>query len=87
MKKSENKGLNFIFVIAFVVLTFLVWVPVYGSYGESGRIMGLPDWVFYALLSGVILFVLEWIYLFNSNMTADDNDVADILNKLNDLGN
>lgn len=85
MKRKDNKALSLMFVMAFAVLTFLLWVPVYGSYGVTGRIMGLPDWAFYALIFAVVLFVLEWIYLFNSNLVIDDDGVVKLLEEFQEM--
>jgi len=80
--KKPNTWLNLLFLVSFAVLTFCVWLPIYGQYGETLRIFGLPSWVIFALAAGGVLFVMEWIYLFNTNLAVNDEDVEEIIEKL-----
>ena len=54
----------------------------YGSYGPADRILGVPSWAVLAAVFGLVLFVLEWIYLFVSGMTTTDEDLPDIVSDL-----
>jgi hypothetical protein len=83
----DNKAVLWhrIFFVLFCILTLLCWCPFgYGGYGPVTRIAGMPDWTAYALILGVVLFVLEWIYLFQSGLTINDGDLADIFAELHE---
>jgi len=83
MKKRSSAWKRRVFIIAFLVLTFLCWCPLlYGSYGPADRILGVPSWAVLAAFFGLVLFVLEWIYLFVSGMTTTDEDLPDIVSDL-----
>ena len=83
MKKKSSAWTRRIFIIAFLVLTFLCWCPLlYGSYGPADRVLGVPLWAVLAAVFGIVLFVLEWIYLFVSGMTMTDEDLPDIISEL-----
>lgn len=83
MTEKTNNSQQTIFLVLFWILTILTWVPIgYGAYGPVDRILGMPSWAAYALLIGAILFVVEWIYLFNTNLTLTDAKLADILAEL-----
>ncbi|MCD4720872.1 MAG: DUF997 family protein [Desulfobacula sp.] len=83
MTSNVNKKKNTLFLIAFFVLTVLCWCPVgYGSYGEVGLIMGMPSWAFIMLLVGAVLFVIEWIYLFRTDLALYDDDLEEIMDAL-----
>jgi len=83
MKKKSSAWTKRIFIIAFLVLTFFCWCPLlYGSYGPADRILGVPFWAVLAAVFGLVLFVLEWIYLFVSGMTMTDEDLPDIVSEL-----
>jgi len=85
MKEAGSSWQNTAFLAAFIVLTLLVWCPLgYGPYGETGRIFAMPSWAFIALVLGVVLFVLEWIYLFHTNLSINDDDLQRIVAKLNE---
>jgi hypothetical protein len=74
---------NTIFLILFFVLTLFFWCPIgYGSYGEVGLIMGMPSWAFIMLLIGAVLFVIEWIYLFGTDLALYDEDLEEIMDAL-----
>jgi uncharacterized membrane protein YhdT len=89
MASNASKRKNAVFLFVFLVLTVLCWCPVgYGSYGEVGSIMGMPSWAFIMLLIGTVLFVIEWGYLFFSDLVLYDEDLEGImeaLSKTNDL--
>ncbi len=71
------------FVLAFLVLTLLCWCPLgYGSYGQVGRYFGIPSWAVLALAAALVLFVLEWIYLFHSQLAINDEELPDIIAQL-----
>lgn len=80
---NENKSKETVFMVLFVVFTVLCWCPVgYGSYGPVGRIMGIPSWAFILLLVGAILFVIEWVYLFVTDLALNDDDLEEIISAL-----
>jgi hypothetical protein len=83
MASNESKKKNTSFLILFFVLTVLCWCPIgYGSYGEVGLIMGMPSWAFIMLLIGAVLFVIEWIYLFGTDLALYDEDLEEIMDAL-----
>jgi membrane protein implicated in regulation of membrane protease activity len=80
MASNVNKKKNTIFLILFLVLTVFCWCPIgYGSYGEVGLIMGMPSWAFFMLLIGAVLFVIEWVYLFRTDLALYDEDLEGIM--------
>ncbi len=84
MQKNSNQGLKNVFMVLFLVLTFLCWCPLgYGSYGEVGQIMGMPSWAAIMLLIGAVLFVVEWVYLFRTDFALYDHELDEIINALN----
>jgi uncharacterized membrane protein len=83
MASIVNKKKNTLFLIVFLVLTVFCWCPIgYGSYGEVGLIMGMPSWAFIMLLIGAVLFVIEWVYLFWTDLALYDDDLDEILDAL-----
>jgi len=54
----------------------------YGSYGHVPRLLGIPYWAVLALVLGAVLFVLEWIYLFRTQMAMNDEELSDIISQL-----
>lgn len=87
MKQRSGPWLNRAFVSAFLVLTFFCWCPVgYGSYGKVGRVLGIPSWAAIALALSVVLFVLEWIYLFLTGMAITDEELQGIMSELEKAG-
>ncbi|MHC4168503.1 MAG: DUF997 domain-containing protein [Planctomycetota bacterium] len=83
MKKKRSARTRLIFIVAFLALTFLCWCPLlYGPYGPADRILGVPLWTVLAALFGVILFVLEWIYLFVTGMAMTDEELPEIVSEL-----
>lgn len=83
MNGERGKGISVVFFIVFCVLTILCWCPIgYGSYGEVGRLLGMPQWATLALLFSVILFVLEWIYLFWSDLAINDEDLPKMVSEI-----
>jgi hypothetical protein len=80
MVSNRNKTKNTFFIILFLGLTLLCWCPIgYGSYGEVDLIMGMPSWAFILLLIGAVLFVIEWIYLFGTDLALYDEDLEEIM--------
>lgn len=76
MKKKSTR----IYMAVFTVLTVMTWSPLgYGSYGTASRIFGMPEWAVTALLAGVVLFALEWFFLFFSGRALDDKDVDELI--------
>ncbi|MEX1301018.1 MAG: DUF997 domain-containing protein [Desulfotignum sp.] len=83
MSAKANKKKNLGFLTVFVVLTVFCWSPIgYGRYGEVGQIMGMPFWAFVLLLIGALLFVIEWVYLFKTDLALYDRDVEGIVDVL-----
>ncbi len=83
MKQKKSVWLNHFFVFAFLVLTFFCWCPLlYGSYGPSKRILGIPSWAVLAFVFGAVLFVLEWIYLFLTHRAMSDEELPDMVSEL-----
>ena len=83
MKKKRNPRTRRIFIIAFFALTFLCWCPwLYGPYGPTRRILGVPMWTVLAAVFGVVLFILEWIYLFRAGMALTDEELPEIVSEL-----
>ena len=77
---------NRAFVFAFLVLTLLCWCPLgYGSYGPVPRLLGVPYWAVVALAVGAVLFVVEWVYLFHTRMSMNDEELPDIMSQLKAL--
>ncbi|SDU47835.1 DUF997 family protein [Desulfobacula phenolica] len=68
------------FIVTFFVLTMLCWCPIgYGSYGEVALIMGMPSWAFILLVIGAVLFIVEWVYLFRTDLALYDEDLEGIM--------
>lgn len=83
MSSNVNKKKNALFLSLFLILTVLCWCPIgYGSYGEVGLIMGMPSWAFIMLVIGAVLFIIEWIYLFWTDLALYDEDLEDIIDAL-----
>jgi hypothetical protein len=83
MEHKKRLLWNRLFIAAFLVLTLFCWCPLgYGSYGDVNRILGVPAWVVWAFVIGIGLFVLEWVYLFQSRLTLTDKDLSDIVPEL-----
>ena len=83
MKQISGTWQNRAFVFAFLVLTLLCWCPLgYGSYGPVPRFLGVPFWAVLALGLGAVLFVLEWVYLFHTQLAMNDEELPDIISQL-----
>ena len=83
MKQISGTWQNRAFVFAFLVLTLLCWCPLgYGSYGPVSRFLSIPSWAVMALAFGAVLFVLEWIYLFHTQLAMNDEELPDIISQL-----
>lgn len=71
------------FGVVFSVLTILCWCPIgYGAYGVVSRIWGMPNWAVTALSIGVVMFVLEAIYLFATDLTLDDEQLPSVIKSI-----
>lgn len=71
------------FLLAFSVLTLLCWCPLgYGAYGPVEHLMGIPSWAVIALLCAAVLFALEWIYLFGTGLSMNDEDLPGMISQL-----
>ena len=83
MKQKRSVWPNRLFVFAFLVLTFFCWCPLlYGSYGPTKRILGIPSWAVLAFVFGAVLFALEWVYLFLSRRAMNDEELPEIVSEL-----
>lgn len=83
MKQQSGTWPNRAFVLAFLVLTLFCWCPLgYGSYGPVSRLLGVPYWAVAALVVGMVLFVLEWVYLFYSQLAMNDEELPEIISQL-----
>ena len=83
MEQKRSAWPNRLFMIAFLVLTFFCWCPLfYGAYGPTKRILGIPSWAVWAFIFGAVLFVLEWIYLFLTRHALSDEELPDIVSEL-----
>ncbi len=83
MREKRSAWPNRFFIIAFLVLTFFCWCPLfYGSYGPADRIMGIPAWAVLAFIFGAVLFILEWIYLFLTGNALSDKELPEIVSDL-----
>jgi len=72
-----------LFLVVFAVFTLLCWCPVgYGSYGVPTLVWGMPGWALTALLIGAIMFMLELVYLFGTNLTLNDDQLPDIVQSI-----
>jgi uncharacterized membrane protein YhdT len=79
MKKKKTR----MYLAVFTLLTLMTWSPLgYGSHGPTERIFGMPDWAVIALLAAVVLFVLEWYFLFFSGLAIDDKEIDETLASL-----
>jgi len=88
MTSNPNKKKNRVFLILFFVLTVLCWCPIgYGSYGQVGLIMGMPSWAFTMLIIGAVLFLIEWVYLFQTDLALYDEDLEEIIEALEKTAN
>ncbi len=86
MKQKKSVWSKRFFVLAFLVLTFFCWCPLfYGSYGPTKRILGIPSWAVLAFVFGVVLFVLEWIYLFGTRRAMSDEELGDVISELSSV--
>jgi len=86
MASNGNKSKNTLFLIVFLVLTVFCWCPIgYGSYGEVSLIMGMPSWAVIMLGIGAVLFVIEWIYLFWTDLALYDEDLDEIMDALGSI--
>jgi len=83
MKQKRSVWPHRCFVLAFLVLTFFCWCPLfYGSYGPAQRILGIPSWAVWAFVFGAVLFLVEWVYLFLSGRAMSDEELPDVLSDL-----
>ena len=83
MKQKSRTWQNRAFVLAFLVLTLFCWCPLgYGTYGEVQPLFSIPYWAVLALAFGDVLFVLEWIYLFHTQLAMNDEELPDIISQL-----
>ncbi|AOY60700.1 DUF997 family protein [Desulfococcus multivorans] len=83
MNENKRSLKKLFFLIAFLILTILCWCPVgYGQYGEVGRILGMPSWAAMALFFGLILAVLEAVFLFSKDLALTEEKLAEMVSQL-----
>jgi hypothetical protein len=83
MKEPTGNIQQTMFVVIFWALAVLTWCPIgYGGYGAVTRYFGMPSWAAIALLIGAVLFILEWIYMFHTDLALTDEKLATILKAL-----
>ena len=83
MKQKSGTWQNRAFVFAFLVLTLFCWCPLgYGAYGPVQSFWGVPYWAVLALAFGAALFVLEWVYLFHTQLAISDEELPDMISQL-----
>ncbi len=83
MERKKRIWLRRAFAAGFIVLTFFCWCPLgYGSYGPARRFLGIPYWAAIALALGVVLFALEWVYLFATGFAITDEGLAEVVSEL-----
>ena len=86
MASNSKTTQKSIFGVLFCVLTLLCWCPIgYGSYGPVSKIFGMPSWAAMLLLIGAVLFLVEWIYLFQTDLALNDEDLDEIIEELKAL--
>ena len=84
MEEKKSHWPERAFVVAFVLLTSLVWCPwAYGT--ATGRVLSIPTWAVVAYGVAAALFVLEWVFLFVSGLAVTDDDLARIIPELEAL--
>lgn len=83
MKEPTGNFQQTVFVVIFWVLAVLTWCPIgYGGYGPVSRLFSIPSWAAIALLIGAVLFIVEWIYMFHTDLALTDQKLATILKAL-----
>jgi len=83
MASNSKSTPRIIFGLLFCILTLLCWSPIgYGSYGAVGRIFGIPSWSAILLIVGAVLFVVEWIYLFKTDLALNDDHLDNVVEQL-----
>lgn len=83
MKEPTGSIQQTVFMIIFWILAILTWCPIgYGGYGAVSRIFAMPSWAAIALMIGAALFVVEWIYLFHTDMALTDEKLTTMLKAL-----
>ena len=84
MDKRKGTWPERAFVLAFILLTSLVWCPwAYGT--ATGRVLSIPTWAVVAYGVAAALFVLEWVFLFVSGLAVSDDDLSRIVPELEAL--
>jgi len=69
------------FVAGFIVLTSLCWCP--WAYGTvTGRTFAIPTWAVWAYVCAAALFALEWLFLFMTDLSVSDEELAGIISAL-----
>ncbi len=88
MRSSSKSIQKFFFGFLFCILTLLCWCPIgYGSYGAVSSVLGMPFWAAMLMLIGAVLFWVEWIYLFKTDLAFYDDDLDEIIGELKAVQN
>jgi len=73
------------FIAGFIILTSLCWCP--WAYGTlTGRTLAIPTWAVWAYICAAALFVLEWVFLFISQMAITDEELPGVIRDLEAVG-
>ena len=73
------------FIAGFIVLTSLCWCP--WAYGTlTGETFSIPTWAVWAYVCAAALLVLEWVFLFASDLALSDEDLPGIISDLKAVG-
>ena len=83
MSTNQKIKVERLFLSLFLLVTIFVWSPLgYGSYGTPEIILGMPKWFVVAFIAAVALFILEWVYLFLSPISINDEELEGAINSV-----
>ncbi len=81
MNRKNSAWSKRAFLLAFALLTSLCWCP--WAYGTvTGRVLSIPAWAVLAYVFATALFVVEWVFLFRSNLAVSDDELPGIISEL-----
>jgi uncharacterized membrane protein YdbT with pleckstrin-like domain len=86
MAETNAKVTKYLYFIAFCILTIFCWCPIgYGTYGPVNRIAGMPDWAVITFIVSIVFFILQWIYLFQTDLAIKDDELEGIFHQLSEV--
>ena len=86
MTQTNRRFKKNVYFILFCALTVFCWCPIgYGTYGPVDRILGMPDWAVITFIISIVFFILQWIYLFQTDLAIHDDELEDIFHQLSEL--